>query len=287
VRGDADTATLLRPRSPAEALRLIERQKDALPIAGGTDLMVAWNAGGLAGRTFLDLASLRAWARIRTAKQAVVLGALATHSELQRHALVRRHLPLLAEACATVGGVQIQNRGTIGGNLANASPAGDTFPPLAVYEALVTVVSTRGRREVPLLDFFTGVKRTCLEPGELVEALRVPIPQPAPSRALFRKVGTRAAQAISKTVAAGLLWRSRDGSVAELRFALGSMAPTVRRLRHAEEVVKGKRLTPDVVREACALVAKDVAPIDDVRSTAEYRLAVSRNLLFRFLSEGR
>jgi xanthine dehydrogenase iron-sulfur cluster and FAD-binding subunit A len=131
------------------------------------------------------------------------------------------------------------------------------------------------------------VKRTCLEPGELVESVRVPIPQPAPSRALFRKVGTRAAQAISKTVAAGLLWRSRDGSVAELRFALGSMAPTVRRLRHAEEVVKGKRLTPDVVREACALVAKDVAPIDDVRSTAEYRLAVSRNLLFRFLSEGR
>jgi carbon-monoxide dehydrogenase medium subunit len=287
VRGDADTATLLRPRSPAEALRLIERQKDALPIAGGTDLMVAWNAGGLAGRTFLDLASLRAWARIRAAKEAVVLGALATHSELQRHGLVRRHLPLLAEACATVGGVQIQNRGTIGGNLANASPAGDTFPALAVYEARVTVVSTRGRREVPLLDFFTGVKRTCLEPGELVEAVRVPIPQPAPSRALFRKVGTRAAQAISKTVAAGLLWRSRDGSVAELRFALGSMAPTVRRLRHAEELVKGKRLTPDVVREACALVAKDVAPIDDVRSTAEYRMAVSRNLLFRFLSEGR
>lgn len=287
MRGDADTATLLRPRSPAEALRLIERQQDALPIAGGTDLMVAWNAGGLAGRTFLDLASLRAWARIRAAKQAVVLGALATHSELQRHALVRRHLPLLAEACATVGGVQIQNRGTIGGNLANASPAGDTFPPLAVYEALVTVVSTRGRRDVPLLDFFTGVKRTCLEPGELVEAVRVPIPQPAPSRALFRKVGTRAAQAISKTVAAGLLWRRRDGSVDELRFALGSMAPTVRRLRHAEELVKGKRLTPDVVREACALVAKDVAPIDDVRSTAEYRLAVSRNLLFRFLSEGR
>ena len=108
-----------------------------------------------------------------------------------------------------------------------------------------------------------------------------------PTRAMFRKVGTRAAQAISKTVAAGLLWQKRDGTVAELRFALGSMAPTVRRLRHAESFVKGRRLTPDVVREACALVSRDVSPIDDVRSTADYRMAVSRNLLFRFLSEPR
>jgi CO/xanthine dehydrogenase FAD-binding subunit len=287
VRGDASATGLLQPRSPSEALRLLDRQQDALPIAGGTDLMVAWNAGGLAGRTFLDLSRLREWSRIRAAKDSLALGALATHSELQRHALVRRQLPLLAEACATVGGVQIQNRGTIGGNLANASPAGDTFPPLAVYEAIVSVVSRRGRREVALTDFFTGVKRTSLAPGELVEAVRVPIPRPRPTRAMFRKVGTRAAQAISKTVAAGLLWLKRDATVEELRFALGSMAPTVRRLRHAEALVKGKRLTPDVVREAVALVASDVSPIDDVRSTAEYRLAVSRNLLFRFLSEGR
>ena len=102
---------------------------------------------------------------------------------------------------------------------------------------------------------------------------------------MFRKVGTRAAQAISKTVVAGLLWKRRDGSVEELRFALGSMAPTVRRLRRSEAFVRGKRLTPEVVREACALLAEDVSPIDDVRSTADYRLAVSRNLLFRFLSD--
>jgi CO/xanthine dehydrogenase FAD-binding subunit len=287
VRGDAEAAGVLRPRSPAGALRLLARHRDALPIAGGTDLMVAWNAGGLAGRTFLDMSPLVAWARIRQVKDAVVLGALATHSDLQRHPLVRRRFPLLAEACATVGGVQIQNRGTIGGNVANASPAGDTFPPLAVYEAMVVVVSRGGRREVPFLDFFTGPKRTCLAPGELVESLRVPLPARPPTRAMFRKVGTRAAQAISKTVAAGLLWLKRDGTVAELRMALGSMAPTVRRLRSAEAFVKGRRLTPDVVREAVALVSADVSPIDDVRSTAEYRLAVSRNLLFRFLSEPR
>lgn len=285
MRGDAEAATLLRPRTPAEAVRLLAKHADALPIAGGTDLMVAWNAGGLAGRTFLDLSALRDWSRIRKAKGALVIGALATHTDLQRHPLVCRHLPLLAEACGTVGGVQIQNRGTIGGNIANASPAGDSFPPLAVYEATVVAVAARGRREIPLAQFFTGPKRTGLAPGELVEAVKIPLPARPPKRALFRKVGTRAAQAISKTVAAGLLWLRRDGTVEELRFALGSMAPTVRRLRSAEAFVKGQRLTPAVVREACALVAADVAPIDDVRSSADYRLAVSRNLLFRFLSE--
>jgi CO/xanthine dehydrogenase FAD-binding subunit len=287
VRGDAEIATLLRPRTPGEAIRLFEKHKDALPIAGGTDLMVAWNAGSLAGRTFLDLSSLRAWSDIWEAKGALTVGALATHTQLMRHPLVRRRLPLLAEACGTVGGVQIQNRGTIGGNVANASPAGDTFPPLAVYEASVVLVSARGRREVPLLDFVTGPKRSCLAPGELVEAVRVPLPARPPRRAIFRKVGTRAAQAISKTVVAGLLWLRRDGTVEELRFALGSMAPTVRRLRSAEAFVKGQRLTPAVVSEAVALVSRDVSPIDDVRSSAEYRLAVSRNLLFRFLSEPR
>ena len=239
-------------------MRLFDRHQDALPIAGGTDLMVAWNAGGLAGRTFLDVSPLRAWSRIRQLKDALAIGSLATHSELQRHPLLRRRFPLLAEACATVGGVQIQNRGTIGGNVANASPAGDTFPALAVYEATVVVVSNGDRREVPFLEFFTGPKRNCLAPGELVESLRIPFPMRPPTRAMFRKVGTRAAQAISKTVAAGLLWQKRDGTVAELRFALGSMAPTVRRLRHAEAFVKGRRLTPDVVREACALVSRDV-----------------------------
>jgi CO/xanthine dehydrogenase FAD-binding subunit len=184
------------------------------------------------------------------------------------------------------GGVQIQNRGTIGGNVANASPAGDTFPPLAVYEASVVLVSARGRREVPLLDFFTGPKRSCLASGELVESLRVPLPARRPQRAIFRKVGTRAAQAISKTVVAGLLWLRRDGTVEELRFALGSMAPTVRRLRSAEAFVKGRHLTPAVVSEAAALVSRDVAPIDDVRSTAVPAGRLPQSL-FRFLSEPR
>ena len=283
MRGDAETAELLSPRTAAEAVRLLAQRPDALPLAGGTDLLVAWNAGLLPGRAFLDLSTLRAWTRIRTTRKDVVIGALASHTAILRSPAVARHFPLLAEACGTVGGVQIQNRGTIGGNIANASPAGDTFPPLAVYNAVVTAAGPSGRRKIPFLDVFAGVKRTTLAPGELIESVRLPVPRRRPSRQLFRKVGTRAAQAISKTVAAGLLWRRHDGTVEELRFALGSVAPTVRRLRRAEECVRGRRLTPDVVREACALLDEDVSPIDDVRSTAEYRLGVSRNLLARFL----
>jgi CO/xanthine dehydrogenase FAD-binding subunit len=274
--------TVLRPRTPAEALRLYARAPEAVPLAGGTDFMVAWNAGSANGRTILDLAALAAWSRIRTSKGGVTIGGLATHADIQREPAIRRQLPLLVEACATVGGLQIQNRGTLGGNIANASPAGDTFPPLAVYQAEVEIVSARGRRRVPFTSVFTGVKKTILTPGELIEAVYVPIPK-RPSRQLWRKVGTRAAQAISKTVAAGLLWLARDGRVEELRFALGSMAPTVRRLAKAEAFVKGKKLTREVVHEACSLLKQDVAPIDDIRSTAEYRLTVSENLLASFL----
>src|SRR5262245_37672871 len=132
MKGDALAATLVRPRTPAEACRLLERTSGALPLAGGTDAMVAWNAGELSGRTFVDVSGFRQWARIRSSGNGVAIGALATHTAIIRDPMVRRHIPLLAAACATVGGVQIQNRGRLGGNIANASPAGDTFPPLAV-----------------------------------------------------------------------------------------------------------------------------------------------------------
>jgi CO/xanthine dehydrogenase FAD-binding subunit len=256
----------------------------AVPLAGGTDFMVAWNAGHLNHRTVLDLSGLGEWKRIRRVEGGLWIGALATHAQLGEHPRVGKEFPLLVQACALIGGVAIQNRGTLGGNLANASPAGDTFPPLVVYDAVVEVVSREGRRRLPLREFFTGVKKTCLAPGELIEAVQVPFLARRPTRQVFRKVGTRAAQALSKTVAAGLLWRGRDGHVQELRFALGSMAPTVRRLTAVEGFLAGKRMTVEVVEEACALLERDVSPIDDVRSTAPYRLHASRNLLRSFLN---
>jgi CO/xanthine dehydrogenase FAD-binding subunit len=274
---------VLRPRSPAEAVRLFGRHPEALPLAGGTDFMVGWNAGLLNGRTVLDLSSLSDWARIRRTRRGLVIGALVTHAKLRDDARVRSAFPLLSQSASVIGAAAIQNRGTLGGNIANASPAGDTFPPLAVYEAVVHSVSPAGERQGRFLNVFAGPKATTLRPAELITAVELPFLSKRPTRRLFRKVGTRAAQALSKTVAAGLLWLDRRGRVEELRFALGAMAPTVRRLRTAEAFLAGQRLTPATVDRAVELLAKDVSPIDDVRSTAEYRLAVSRAMLRGFL----
>lgn len=274
---------VLRPKTAAEAVEIYAREPGALPFAGGTDLMVAWNAGTLNGRTLLDISRVAEWKGIRATPEGLVFGALATHAELRDHPLVRRGFPLLSRACAVIGAIQIQNRGTLGGNIANASPAGDTFPPLAVYRARVRLVSRAGQRTMPLLDIFAGPKKTTLKPAELVAAVELPALERRPARQLFRKVGARAAQAISKVVGAGLLFRNKDGTIAELRFALGSVAPTVRRLTGVEELARGKDPTEALAAAACALLRRDIAPIDDLRSTREYRLRVSENLLRSFL----
>ena len=282
MRGDAESMTLLRPRSVEEALGLYAANPGAVPLAGGTDFMVAWNAGEANGRTMLDLSRLSPCKSITETKAGVRIGSLVTHRELSIHPLVRKRLPLLAAACATIGGGQIQARGTLGGNIANASPAGDTFPPLAVYEAQVRLRSAGESRTLPFLDVFTGVKKTALAQDELIDSIEIDFPR-RPTRQNFRKVGTRAASAIAKTVAAGLLWHSSDGRIREVRFALGSMAPTVRRLASVEALLAGKKPTARLVEEAAALLENDVSPIDDLRSTRAYRLEVSRNLLRAFL----
>jgi CO/xanthine dehydrogenase FAD-binding subunit len=274
---------VLRPVDADEAVRLFSQHPLALPLAGGTDLMVSWNMGLLNDKTVLDLSEIRGWTGVKKTAAGLSVGSLATHAELRDHPEVRRSFPLLAQACAEVGSVQIQNRGTIGGNLANASPAGDTFPALAVYEARVRTVSKHGRRVLPILDLFAGVKKTVLAQNELIEAVDLPFLPSRPDRQVFRKVGTRAAQAISKAAAAGLLWLGKGGVVKELRFSLGSVAPTVRRAKTAEAFLAGRKPTRRAVEEAAELLAGDISPIDDFRSTAEYRLAVCRNILRSFL----
>lgn len=269
--------TVLRPKTTAEAVALYDEHPHAVPLAGGTDFMVGWNLGLLNDKTILDLSGLKDWDKITASPRHIALGSMVTHLQAHTHAAVRKNIPLLAQACMTVGAVAIQNRGTLGGNLANASPAGDTFPALLVYAASVRTT----RRLIPVQQFFAGVKKNVLEPGELITSVEVPIPA-KPAKSLYRKVGTRQAQAISKTVAAGLLWLDK-GSVKELRFAFGSMAPTAKRLTAAENHVKGRKLTPALADEAAALIEKDLSPIDDIRSTRQYRLAVSKNILRSFL----
>ena len=254
------------------------------PIAGGTDLMVriTGEIGALPER-LLDLSRVDALKGISLEAGALVIGARTTYTEIRRSALIEAHLPALVEAAATIGAIQIQNRGTLGGNIANASPAGDTLPILLAADATILVGGQRGEREVPAADFFTAYRETALAPDELI--LHVTFPLPTGRQLRFRKVGTRRAQAISKVVMA-TAWRD-DGSrgLADVRVALGSVAATPIRARATEAVLEGALPIPEVADRAAETLAGEIAPIDDVRSTADYRRTVAARVLHRLVRE--
>jgi CO/xanthine dehydrogenase FAD-binding subunit len=238
-------------------LRLLRRSAPITPIAGCTDVYVNLNFGTLKDRRFLDLWGLRELRRIERKGDVLSIGALATYTQIIRSPLVARRLPILIAAARQVGGAQIQNRGTIGGNIANASPAGDTLPVLAVAEAVIVLRSLDGTRRVPFGEFATGYRKTAMRPDELIMAAEIP---PVEGRQRFRKVGTRAAQAISKVVMAAVLG-------ARPRVAIGSVAPTVVRAPRTEAVLAAG----GTIDEARRALLGEIHPIDDLRSTADYR----------------
>ncbi len=250
-------------------------ERPLVPMAGCTDLYVALNFGTLKDTRFLNLWRLDVLRRIERRGDRLSIGALATFSDIVRSPLVQRHLPILAAAAREVGGVQIQNRGTIGGNVANGSPAGDTLPVLAAAEATVVLSSAAGTRRVPFTAFYTGYRQSVRGPDELIVAFEVAVVR---GRQWFRKVGTRAAQAISKVVMAAV--DGVDGDPP--RIALGSVAPTVVRLPRTEAALARGA----AIAEAQGVLLEEIAPIDDVRSTAEYRRRVAANLLARFWRDG-
>jgi CO/xanthine dehydrogenase FAD-binding subunit len=269
MQGSILHRSLLEPRSLRDALAMLRDEGPLTPMAGCTDLYVALNFGTLADTRFLNLWRLEPLRTIAMRGGVLSIGALATHSAIVRSPLVQRRLPMLAAACREVGGVQIQNRGTLGGNVANASPAGDTLPVLAAADAVVVLRSAGGTRRVPFNGFYTGYRRTVRRPDELIAALEIPA---LAGRQWFRKVGTRAAQAISKVVIAGLVGD-------QVRIGLGSVAPTVVRASRTEAALaRGAS-----VDEAQRTLMDEIAPIDDLRSTAEYRRRVAANLLARML----
>jgi carbon-monoxide dehydrogenase medium subunit len=254
------------------------------PIAGGTDVMVAITGElGPIPERMLDLSRIDELRGIELETGSLVLGARTTYTEIRRSALCREHLPALVEAAATIGATQIQNRGTLGGNIANASPAGDTLPILLAADAVILVGGQRGERDVAAKDFFVAYRETALAPDELILQVRFPLP---PGRQVrFRKVGTRRAQAISKVVMA-LAWR--DLGVLgwmDVRVALGSVAATPIRAKATETVLEGAHPTPEVADRAAETLAAELAPIDDVRSTADYRRTVSARILHRLLRD--
>jgi CO/xanthine dehydrogenase FAD-binding subunit len=255
---------LLRPRSLADALTMLRDEGTLVPLAGGTDLFVALNAGHGRAARYLDLWDLDELRGIRRDGRWLTLGALTTFTDCIRSKKIARRLPILAEAAREIGGVQIQNRGTLAGNIGNGSPAGDSLPVLAAAGAIVVLASrSDGEREVPLDEFYTGYRATVRRPDELIVRLRIKVPR---GRQLFRKVGTRAAQAISKVVMASI------GN----RIAFGSVAPTVVRARKVEAYLDGGGAD---LEEAQRLLGEEIAPIDDLRSTADYRRRVAANLL--------
>jgi CO/xanthine dehydrogenase FAD-binding subunit len=262
---------LLQPRSLSDALKMLRDEGPLAPLAGCTDLYVALNFGTLKETRFLNLWELDELRGIAVKRDVLTIGALATHSDLIRSKLVLKRLPMLAAAAREIGGVQIQNRGTIGGNVANASPAGDTLPVLAAADAVVVLQSAGATRRVPFNGFYTGYRKSVCRADELIVAFEIP---PVRGRQWFRKVGTRAAQAISKVVMAGVGGKTP-------RLAFGSVAPTVVRARQTEAVL-ARGGSPAEARRA---LLDELKPIDDIRSTAEYRRQVAANLLARFSSE--
>jgi OHCU decarboxylase len=274
---------MVAPGSLQAIVSLLAREPGAwLPIAGGTDVMVQYAAGKLPARRLVSIWSLPELRRIEIAADEIRIGAGCTYTDLRKHDIVGREFPLLVTAARWTGGIANQNRGTIGGNIVNASPAADSLPALLVYEAELILVSVRGERRVPYFAFHTGYKKTLLAPDELIRAVCL-LRRFASHVAYARKVGARNAQAISKVCIAAL-GRVQNGLVEDVRIALGSVAPVPLRLRATEQVLRGRSIDSDLLLSARRAATSEIRPIDDIRSTARYRAAVAGNLVVEFLN---
>jgi OHCU decarboxylase len=283
MRSNPHDYEMVAPGSLRAIVSLIAKEPGVwVPIAGGTDVMVQYAAGKLPARKLVSVWNIPELRCIEVTAGEIRIGAGCTYTDLCRNDTIGREFPLLDSAARWTGGVANQNRGTIGGNIVNASPAADSLPALLAYEAELILVSARGERRLPYVTFHTGYKRTQLAADELVQTVCLP----RRFSGYFnhaRKVGARNAQAISKVCIAAL-GRLADGMVEDVRIALGSVAPVPLRLRGTERIVRGKVIDSDLLLSARKAVAAEITPIDDIRSTARYRSAVAGNLVVEFLN---
>jgi CO/xanthine dehydrogenase FAD-binding subunit len=283
MRGDAEAHDLIAPGSLAAVLELLaEAPGTWTPIAGGTELMVAHAAGRLPASKLVSLWGISDLRLIKSTSANITIGAGTTFTDMRSYAIIASDLPLLAKAAAWIGSIANQSRATLGGNLVNGSPAADSSPALLVYDAEVEIISVRGPRCIAYKDFHTGYKKNELAPDELLYAIHIPR-RFAKHRQYLRKVGTRRAMAISK-VAMGAGALIEDGVVSEVRIAAASLAPFPTRLYQAEDAICGKALDADSIQAARHALLAEARPIDDIRSTAEYRRRVAANLLEEFLT---
>jgi xanthine dehydrogenase small subunit len=271
MRTALSSLTLLRPRGLAEALDMMRAETPLMPLAGCTDVYVNLQFGTARDTRFIDLWGIAELRGIERDRDTLRIGALTTYSAIIGSPIVRRRLPMLVAAAKEIGGRQIQNRGTLGGNVANASPAGDSLPVLAAANATIVLLSAKDERRVPLASFFTGYRATVRRVDEIIAAIEIPRVE---GKQWWCKVGTRRAQAISKVMMAAV-----RGSL--VRVAVGSVGPTVVRLPHTEDALSA--LAP--IADARRILEREIVPIDDLRSTADYRRRVCGNLLVRFWAD--
>ncbi|HBB86388.1 MAG TPA: carbon monoxide dehydrogenase [Blastocatellia bacterium] len=275
---------LITPPSLGEALDVLTAEPGIWrPFAGGTDLMVLLEAGKLPHKNYLNIWNIKELRGIEVTASHVALGALTTYTEVQQEKVLREEFPMLCQAASETGGLAIQNRGTLGGNIVNASPAADSPPALLAYDAEVELVSLKGARWVAYHGFHTGYKQMIIRPDELLTRIRLPR-RAEKVQHYYRKVGTRKAQAISKICFAGTAL-VREEKIEDLRIALGSIAPVPLRCVKTEDALRGSALNQSAIDRAMTVLANEIVPIDDIRSTSNYRHQVSLNLLEDFLQQ--
>ena len=284
MRADPTDYELVSPDSlEAAAVLLAKEPGEWAPIAGGTDLMVLYASGKLTAKRLVNIWNLEGLRQIEITPEELRVGAACTYSDLRGHEVIAGEFPLLASAASWTGGIANQNRGTLGGNIANASPAADSLPALLAYEAQLILFSVRGERQIPYSEFHLGYKKLALAPDELIRAIC--LPRKYQNYISYgRKVGARNAQAISKVCIAGL-GKVNSGVIEDVRIGMGSLAPVPLRLRATERALNGKKADPALVEVVRRTVAQQIQPIDDIRSTSRYRTAVAMNLVAEFVEK--
>jgi CO/xanthine dehydrogenase FAD-binding subunit len=284
MRGNPEAHEMVAPGSLDAVLQLLAAEAGQwTPIAGGTELMVAHAAGRLPTSKLVSLWGIRDLRFIESRPDAITIGAGATFTDIRSHQHILADLPLLARAATWIGSIANQARATLGGNLVNGSPAADSSPALLAYDAEVELISVRGKRRISYTDFHTGYKKNALAPDELLYAIHIPR-RFTEHRQYLRKVGTRRAMAIAK-VALGATALIENGVIREVRLGAASLAAFPTRLYCTEDALCGQRLDSAAISAARAALLAEVLPIDDIRSTAEYRRRVAANLLDEFLTE--
>jgi CO/xanthine dehydrogenase FAD-binding subunit len=283
MRSNVLDYSLIAPPTLSAALEALASMPGLTPIAGGTELMVALAAGHLPQKHLISINHLRELRFIDVTASNLTIGSGTTYTDIRRHPVIAADFPLLVQAASWTGSIANQNRGTLGGNIVNASPAADSPPALLVYAAAVTLVSTRGERTLPYRDFHLSYKKSVLAPDELLYSITLPR-KFAGYRAYIRKVGPRNAQAISK-VALACLALVENNLITDIRIGAASLREVPTRCPAAEQALLNQPLTPGTIAAARAALIAEARPIDDIRSTARYRASIAANLLEEFLHQ--